>query len=286
MQFATLWRLKPRRVPAPQGLARLKQIVEAARNTAYYRPLLESAGLSSPASLAKFAAAADLLKELPYTSEADYFTSPERFHNPAGRKPSKQTFRYPFDPMPKTALLSEAFRGSSNVKVFAGKDCEKAMAAWGPDAIAAPLGVLRSLAIRVEEAEIPLGPVRCALVALAGPLHGYVTDDDRELCWRVFQVPIFEQLLGYRGESLAHECEAHEGFHVDADNAMIETVPGSGALTITPLSATDYPLLRVTAKAYAQLDASPCGCGKPGLRIAELETSPIAEYCSPASAGN
>ncbi len=38
---------------------------------------------------------------------------------------------------------------------------------------------------------------------------------DRERLWRAFRVPLFEQVIGPRGELLAAECEAHAGLHIE-----------------------------------------------------------------------
>jgi hypothetical protein len=55
-----------------------------------------------------------------------------------------------------------------------------------------------------------------AVIALARPEEMLLTAADREQLWRAFRVPIFEQIIGARGERLAAECEAHDGLHVEA----------------------------------------------------------------------
>lgn len=41
-----------------------------------------------------------------------------------------------------------------------------------------------------------------------------LTDEDRNFLWNAFGVPVFEQILDGRGQVVASECEAHEGFHL------------------------------------------------------------------------
>ena len=36
----------------------------------------------------------------------------------------------------------------------------------------------------------------------------------RDLLWRAFGVPVFEQLLGSDGAVIASECEVHDGLHL------------------------------------------------------------------------
>jgi hypothetical protein len=112
--------------------------------------------------------------------------------------------------------------------------------------IAAAAPVLRSLAEAVESRRVTLPPIAAAVVAFTGICHGELTALERDLFWRVFQVPVFEQLLAPDGRVMAMECDAHEGLHLlDAD---------------APLEGY-----------CAVLDRTPCGCGNPQPRLAGLQ---------------
>jgi hypothetical protein len=67
---------------------------------------------------------------------------------------------------------------------------------------------------------------------------------DREALWRAFHVPVFEQIIGARGQLLAAECEAHDGVHIRMEG--------------------------VTAPGFA-LDESPCACGLKTSRLASVQ---------------
>jgi len=112
--------------------------------------------------------------------------------------------------------------------------------------IAAATPVLRSLAEAVESGRVTLPPVEAAVVAFTGICHGELTVLERDLFWRVFQVPVFEQLLAPDGRVMAMECDAHDGLHL-----LDPAAPLDGYSAI--------------------LDGTPCGCGNPQPRLAALE---------------
>jgi hypothetical protein len=53
-------------------------------------------------------------------------------------------------------------------------------------------------------------------VIFTGPTHGELTPEDRELIWRRWGVPVYEQRLSAAGDLLAEECDAHQALHVRA----------------------------------------------------------------------
>lgn len=116
-------------------------------------------------------------------------------------------------------------------------------------AVAASASVLRELAEAVESGIISLPPIEAAVIVLTGICHGELTDLERDLFWRVFQVPIFEQFLSPEGRILAMECDAHDGMHL-LDPADLQTLHGG------------------------VLETAPCGCGNPHPRLIGSETPP------------
>ena len=93
------------------------------------------------------------------------------------------------------------------VRIFAeGWSAEAA--AFAPGAIAAPLEQLLELAANAP-------PLTHALIVLRREGSPVLSIDDRERLWRAFRVPVFEQIVGPRGELLAAECEAHDGLHIE-----------------------------------------------------------------------
>ena len=128
-------------------------------------------------------------------------------------------------------------------------------------AVAATVAVLRPLAEAVESGRLTIPAIEAAVIVLTGISHGELTALERDLFWRVFQVPVFEQLVSPEGRILAMECDAHEGLHVLDPK--------------TPLQGyRDF------------LETTPCGCGNPHPRLNRVERltppSPPASRIRPA----
>ena len=131
--------------------------------------------------------------------------------------------------MPRTAVLVPWFREPSlveaHVRVFRNGWCEQA-ARYAPAALAATLQQLREL----ERVSPPT--LTHALVVLQPVNRPRLSERDRDWLWRTFGLPVFEQVIGTRGQLLATECDAHDGLHVEAtggdlilENAELNTNP-------------------------------------------------------------
>jgi hypothetical protein len=83
-----------------------------------------------------------------------------------------------------------------------------------------------------------------ALIVLAQSPAYLLTEARRDLLWRAFRVPVFEQIVSANGELLAAECEAHDGCHIES-------------------AAFSYDLSAITPE--------PCGCGRATPRITARE---------------
>jgi hypothetical protein len=131
-------------------------------------------------------------------------------------KKRKAAFRYPLGEAPRTAILVPwfaeprfAFRSREAVRSFAGWSEE--VAKFAPAAIVGTRAQLLSLA---ENAPT----ITHALIAVGSPTDMLLSVADRDRLWRAFRVPVFEQLIGSRGQRLAAECEAHDGLHIEVPN--------------------------------------------------------------------
>ena len=127
----------------------------------------------------------------------------------SGRR--KAAFRYPVGPAPRTAVLGPWFREprGAQLRVFSSGWCVEA-GKFAPAAIAATREQLLALA---EGAAPALTHALIVIGRVGDPL---LTAAERERLWRAFHVPMFEQIVGDRGEVLAAECEAHDGLHIEA----------------------------------------------------------------------
>ena len=128
-------------------------------------------------------------------------------------------FVHPMDPAPRTAILAPGFQSNKTTRIFP-RGWDQQAARFQPESIAAPLEELRRLAsegLRLEH----------AVIALTYEGEEGLSIADRELFWRGFGVPVFEQLLDSENRLLAMECDAHSGLHVlgDCQDLHLEREP-------------------------------------------------------------
>jgi hypothetical protein len=176
----------------------------------------------------------------------------------------KAEFRYPSEPVPRTAVLEPWFASGSGpqVRVFRADPLADRLIAdslitdslidelerFAPQAIATSWPRINQLARCVSERP-NIAPTHAIVVLHRGVVHRSPGPDvirfdplgavDRERLWRVFRVPIFEQVIGPRGVCLATECAAHHGLHIES--------PGF--------------------QTGRDVDSSPCGCGQNTPRL-------------------
>jgi hypothetical protein len=82
------------------------------------------------------------------------------------------------------------------------------------ETVAAPVDLLLRLGVPGWE---PFYPV----VAFTGRKHGFLSDADRDEIWRIWGVPVYEQLLSDDYGLIAEECDAHEGLHL-CEGAVVD----------------------------------------------------------------
>jgi hypothetical protein len=233
----------------------LQMLLQAAQRTEFYSTWLET--IATPL--------ARCLDLLPHVEFRHFDDNRAAFRNPKVGRGRQPAFRYPLQPPPKILMLLEGFQRNGSIRnVFDLDPSDRADAK--ADTLAGPVRVLREMATVA-------GPQRFPVVAFTGVRHGTLAQADRDLFWKAYRVPIFEQFLGLGNELIAEECEAHDGLHVCEDEVIIELC--AGELVFTPLTALAYPVLRIATGCTARPERTLCPCGKPGLRLMEL--APIAK---------
>jgi len=71
------------------------------------------------------------------------------------------------------------------------------------------------------------GPaVRVAVIVFLRPGQPDISGDKRDLLWRAFQTPVYQEYRSLEGRLLAWECEAQCGFHL-AGPAWSTAIPGT-----------------------------------------------------------
>ncbi len=249
-------------------LARFKQVLTAALRTEYYRPRLKDAALETAAQIDSINSIAEALRRLPPLDPAVFLKQPERFRNPGARGPKPAAFWMPHCRVPRTAVLTNGFRRSRKVRVFPN-GLTPGLESFGAEALAGPLEKLLELGSAVEAGRLSLPPLTHAVIAFTRTDGPRLRDDDRELLWRMFEVPAFEQILSPSGCLVAWECEAHQGLHVSRESAFFEAVetPQGPELLFTSLSELALPVLRLATGVPGIVDSGLCGCGEEAERL-------------------
>jgi hypothetical protein len=122
------------------------------------------------------------------------------------------------------------------------------------------------MAASIERGQQKMHALKHFVVSFTGGDLGELREEDREPFWRVFQVPVFEQRVGFDGRVVAYECEAHEGLHIVPERAAFEETAES-ELLITSLTDLRFPTLRVGTRMARSIEHECCGCGNAAPRL-------------------
>ena len=271
MRVHILWKPGSVRGPVEDCGSKLRAVLLAALDTRFYRPLLELAELGTPESIAALESAEAALAKLPRAyPPAPGIGSNALLNGNEARGPLRELY-WPLPPPARTAVLMDGFRENRSVKVF-GDEKRSGLIRFDPEALAGPVPELRRLAELVESRSIRISRPVHSVIAFSLLPQAFLSDEARDLFWRVFKVPAFSQILSPSREVLAWECEAHEGYHVAGDSAIFETdySDGEPELLVTSLVDRRRPVLRMATGIAARLEHSTCPCGQTGPRLAEV----------------
>ena len=251
--------------------ARMRALLLAAFNTRYYRRVLDATGLRKAADILALASPAEALRRLPALKLSQWRFRREAFVNRSASRSEAPRLFLPLPPVEKAAVLAAGFKRGRGVRVFSELR-RSSLIRYRPQVIAGPVGVLRLLAEANEDRGAPVPRVSHAVIAFGGVRHGFVSDEARDLFWRIFEVPVFGQFLGPDGELLAWECEAHDGLHVRTEAALFETElrPTGPELLVTCLTNFRHPVLRLATGLAGEVCHSRCACGETATRLVGL----------------
>ena len=185
------------------------------------------------------------------------------------------TFLHPITPAPRTAILEDRSMRTGiwqmgtvrTISCGTGAEWLERLEQFGPESIAGSPNRLLLLADLKRSGKLALPSVRHSLVMQFELGEAWITDEEREALWNVFQVPVFEQICDHNGRVLVHECEARQGLHI-----------GDGQTWIVDLQARLWHAAgrnvinrsRVAPAAtglYGSVVLEGCPCGKPGPRL-------------------
>jgi hypothetical protein len=258
-------------------LARFKRVLLAAQNVYGYRKYLRAAGLANPDAVTSLGAVEPVLPLLPITDIGEFRNSPAEFENTNAFPPGPQPFLNPLRCTPRTAVLMPGFEQTQSVK-YVPPDWTL-LSGFRPEAVAASVGVLRMLAKGIVSGRGRLPSLQCAMIAFTGPWEsGLLHEEDRDLFWRVFQVPVFEQHLGPDGRVVAWECEAHRGLHLLPTRAVVEDLDHH-QLLVTSLTDLRRPAVRLRTQLAGSIAGGDCPCGETSAKLLELRNAAGPAEC-------
>lgn len=96
-------------------------------------------------------------------------------------------------------------------------------------------------------------------------------DSDRTLIEEQFGCPVFDDYGGIEVRSIGHECEAHVGLHISAENVIVEFVENRGDpvpagelgdIVVTVLNRFSMPLIRYRIGDVGRALSGSCPCGR------------------------
>ena len=95
-------------------------------------------------------------------------------------------------------------------------------------------------------------------------------DHQRELFERAFHGKVFNRYGCHEFTSIAHECDFHNGMHINSENLYVEIIkddrpaqPGElGEIVVTDLENFGAPFIRYRMEDLGILQPAPCDCGR------------------------
>lgn len=216
--------------------------------------------------------AVDPLQNVKAVDLLEFLCHSERYRPIKAPPVSRPRLHYPLGEAPQTAVIGRKVEETRNIKCFRHLRAEK-LAEFQPDAIAAPVDALRAAAIGRK-------PLKNAVIAFTGILQGPLAREDADLFWNTYQVPVFEQFLGFDGELLAWECEMHQGLHVRETAAIFEPA-AEERLRVSFLANPRIPVLRLETGLAGRLTTDACPCGNRSPRLLDLRRRSVRRESTP-----
>jgi hypothetical protein len=175
---------------------------------------------------------------------------------PAGRDAPRLLF--PVSGPVRIALFEQGFCAERNIREFDPEDLV-GLHSYAPEALVAPIEIALSLADQKSRGLIDLRSLNVAIVVLTSLDDSPLTDNRRDLLWRAFGVPMFEQLRGSDGVVIARECEVHDGLHLDPNNDGSVAVPNLPGQIVSGRCecGLETPRLKSLAPVYSAMLGTP-----------------------------
>jgi hypothetical protein len=182
-------------------------------------------------------------------------------------RPELQTFHFPLPSAARIALLEQGFLPERDLREFALADIA-GLLCYEPEVLVLPLALALSLTDQKQRGLLKLPSLTTAIVVLTSLGDPPLEDRHRELLWRAFRVPVFEQLRGWDGIVVARECEVHDGLHIEEAAVILHL--HEEELLATQLTAFAEPIVRARTRLTGEIATAHCECGAETPRLRNL----------------
>jgi hypothetical protein len=209
-------------------------------------------------------AGVDYSYDLPEVALRALPAAPPPKHQP---RPELQTFHFPLPSSARIALLEGGFLPERDLREFVLADMA-GLLCYEPEVLVLSLGLALSLADQKQRGLLKLPSLSTALVVLTSLGDPPLEDRHRELLWRAFRVPVFEQLRGWDGIIVARECEVHDGLHIEEAAVILHV--HEDELLATQLTAFVEPIVRARTRLTGEIATAHCECGAETPRLCNL----------------
>ncbi|MGH9162729.1 MAG: phenylacetate--CoA ligase family protein [Vicinamibacteraceae bacterium] len=115
-----------------------------------------------------------------------------------------------------------------------------------------------------------------------------LTSENRALIESTFGCQVYNRYGSREFAVIASECSSHQGMHINAENLLVEVVPGrpastdgEGEILITDLKNYAMPMIRYRTMDVGRL-MPPCSCGR-GLPVLELSGGRSTDFLTAIS---
>jgi hypothetical protein len=135
---------------------------------------------------------------------------------------------YPFTPAPRVAVFWLPVREERGVRRFETGDW-RALERFRPEALAGRFEDLSVVGESLRLHELALPRLSAPLLVFSQSAVGCMSEEQYRSLWRLFGLPLFEQIRDGLGYLVAQECDVRDGFHiVDARSELraLRRLPG------------------------------------------------------------
>jgi hypothetical protein len=183
----------------------------------------------------------------------------------------KEKLRFPLPLPPRIAIvrvsneINPRFCIDRGMREFEAGNIQ-GLHSYAPDALVLPLSEVLSLADQKLRGLLDLPSLKTAIIALSSLEDAPLASHHRDMLWKAFQLPVFEQLRGWDGAVIARECEVHDGLHFDQ------------AVMMPEIDGEELIVMGIPTGLSAEIVRGHCDCGAetPRVRYLNQEKARVA----------